>query len=151
MKEKIPQLYITSYLGNTLEIFICLLKIVWYKSNKNPSPKKLSGFQNLKFNQSLDMENRIKGLDLARTFSIFGMMVVNYHFAFGAFQGNSLLQEAANFFSGRASATFVILAGMGLILFSRKMRPKKGSVLFVLLRKYQILPSKSQEDLQRRK
>ena len=48
------------------------------------------------------MENRIKGLDLARTFSIFGMMVVNYHFAFGAFQGNSLLQEAANFFSGIA-------------------------------------------------
>ena len=75
------------------------------------------------------MENRIKGLDLARTFSIFGMMVVNYHFAFGAFQGNSLLQEAANFFSGRASATFVILAGMGLILFSRKMRENPEDIL----------------------
>jgi len=75
------------------------------------------------------MENRIKGLDLARTFSIFGMMVVNYHFAFGAFQGNLLLQETANFFSGRASATFVILAGMGLILFSRKMRENPEDIL----------------------
>lgn len=68
------------------------------------------------------MNHRIIGLDLARVFSIFGMMVVNYHFGFGAFEGNKILLEIANFFSGRASATFVILAGMGLILFAKKTR-----------------------------
>ncbi len=69
------------------------------------------------------MNHRIIGLDLARVFSIFGMMVVNYHFGFGAFEGNKILLEIANFFSGRASATFVILAGMGLILFAKKLGP----------------------------
>ena len=43
------------------------------------------------------MNKRISGLDLARVFSIFGMMVVNYHYGFGAFQGSRALQEFANF------------------------------------------------------
>jgi uncharacterized protein len=68
------------------------------------------------------MNQRIIGIDLARCFCIFGMMVVNYHFAFGALTGNKLLLETANFFNGRASATFVVLAGVGIILFSRKAR-----------------------------
>ena len=68
------------------------------------------------------MNNRITGIDLTRVFSIFGMMVVNYHFTFGAFQGNKILIELANFFSGRASATFVIIAGVGLILFAKSVR-----------------------------
>lgn len=74
------------------------------------------------------MNKRISGLDLARVFSIFGMMVVNYHYGFGAFQGSRALQEFANFFNGRASACFVVLAGIGLILFARKMREKPDDI-----------------------
>ncbi|MDX1957880.1 MAG: heparan-alpha-glucosaminide N-acetyltransferase domain-containing protein [Leptospiraceae bacterium] len=94
------------------------------------------------------MKERIIGIDLARVFSIFGMMVVNYHFAFGAFHGNEFLMEFANFFNGRASATFVILAGVSLILFSKSIREttyseeifrekklvifKRGFILFII-------------------
>lgn len=50
------------------------------------------------------------------------MMVVNYHFAFGALTGSKLLLETANFFNGRASSAFVVLAGVGIILFAKKAR-----------------------------
>ncbi len=69
------------------------------------------------------MKNRVIGYDLARALAIFGMVVVNYKVVMGAGQnGPAWLVSWAGLFDGRAAATFVVLAGVGLSLLSRKGR-----------------------------
>ncbi len=58
--------------------------------------------------------NRLHGLDLARFFALFGMVVVNFKVASGAISNGGLLPALTNAFEGRAAATFVVLAGIGL-------------------------------------
>ena len=69
------------------------------------------------------MTTRIVGLDIARAFAIIGMVIVNYKVTMGATDsGPRWLTGAAAIFDGRAAATFVILAGIGASLGSRRAR-----------------------------
>ncbi|WP_054707123.1 DUF418 domain-containing protein [Bacillus sp. JCM 19041] len=67
--------------------------------------------------------NRIEGLDLARALAMFGMILVNFMIVTGAKgNGHPLLVWFTNLFEGRAAATFVILAGIGITLMTQKAR-----------------------------
>lgn len=66
------------------------------------------------------MQNRINGYDVARACAIFGMVFVNFKLAMGAHEENGFWQFFYGLLQGRASATFVVLAGIGLSLMSRK-------------------------------
>lgn len=69
------------------------------------------------------MKNRIVGYDIARAFAIFGMVIVNFKIVMGAEQsGPGWLVNLVGLLDGRAAATFVVLAGIGLSLLSQKGR-----------------------------
>ncbi len=66
---------------------------------------------------------RIVGLDIARAFAIVGMVIVNYKVTMNASDGGpGWLRAMAASLDGRAAATFVILAGIGASLGSRRAR-----------------------------
>lgn len=65
---------------------------------------------------------RYQGFDVARALAIFGMVVVNFKIAMNADFGNAFWLSFAGLFEGRASALFVILAGVGLSFLSDKAR-----------------------------
>lgn len=66
---------------------------------------------------------RIVGLDIARAFAIVGMVIVNFKITMSAeTSGPQWLRTFAALFDGRAAATFVILAGIGASLGSRRAR-----------------------------
>lgn len=58
--------------------------------------------------------NRLDGLDLARFVAFAGMVIVNFKIAMGAEGGNGYLSFLTTALEGRAAATFVVLAGIGL-------------------------------------
>jgi len=58
--------------------------------------------------------NRLEGLDLARYAAFVGMVVVNFKIAMGAEGDAGLLGFLTTALEGRAAATFVVLAGIGL-------------------------------------
>ncbi|GAF24109.1 MULTISPECIES: DUF418 domain-containing protein [Shouchella] len=66
---------------------------------------------------------RLDGLDLARSLAMFGMLIMNFIVVTGA-QGNGhfLLVSMTNLVEGRAAATFVTLAGIGISLMTKKAR-----------------------------
>ncbi len=69
------------------------------------------------------MQNRIIGYDLARALAIFGMVMVNFKIVMGAeASGPQWLARLVGLLDGRAAATFVVLAGVGLSLLVRKSR-----------------------------
>ena len=57
---------------------------------------------------------RLDGLDLARFVAFAGMVVVNFEIAMGAENGGGALGLVTGALEGRAAATFVVLAGIGL-------------------------------------
>lgn len=59
------------------------------------------------------MKKRIIGIDVARALAVFGMIIVNFKMVFGK-EGESVLGPLASVFDGKAAATFVVLAGVGL-------------------------------------
>ena len=61
------------------------------------------------------MKKRIVGLDVARALAVIGMIIVNFKVVFGE-NGDSWLKSFARLFDGKAAATFVVLAGIGLAL-----------------------------------
>ncbi|KOS60237.1 DUF418 domain-containing protein [Lysinibacillus agricola] len=66
---------------------------------------------------------RIEGLDFARALAMFGMLIVNFKIIMGAVgNGPDWLIWFTGLFEGRASATFVTLAGIGVALMTRKAR-----------------------------
>jgi len=65
---------------------------------------------------------RIVGLDIARAFAIVGMVFVNFKITMGADGGSQWLRSFSAMFDGRAAATFVVLAGIGASLGSRRAR-----------------------------
>lgn len=69
---------------------------------------------------SAKKQNRLHGLDLARYFAFVGMVVVNFKIAMGAESSDGLLSMLTAVLEGRAAATFVVLAGIGLGLASLK-------------------------------
>ncbi|WP_366295891.1 heparan-alpha-glucosaminide N-acetyltransferase domain-containing protein [Paenibacillus sp. AN1007] len=66
---------------------------------------------------------RIFGLDLARALAVIGMILVNYKLAMNAQDAGPVwLQKVTEALEGRASALFVILAGIGVSLMTAKAR-----------------------------
>lgn len=73
---------------------------------------------------------RIEGLDFARALALFGMFVVNYKVIVGAEgNGSEWLVWFTEIFQGRASAIFVLLAGIGISLMTRKARNGNSDLL----------------------
>jgi len=72
--------------------------------------------------------NRLEGLDLARYVAFVGMVVVNFKIAMKAEEGEGLLNLLTTALEGRAAATFVVLAGVGLGLAGLKRLDQTISV-----------------------
>lgn len=69
------------------------------------------------------MKQRILGFDLARAVAIFGMVIVNFKIVMHARASDDMAWlKIVNIIDGRASALFVILAGVGLSLLTRQSR-----------------------------
>lgn len=66
---------------------------------------------------------RIPGYDVARGLAVIGMVLVNFHVVTGADRAEpSLAGALTKSLEGRAAATFVVLAGVGLALMTRRAR-----------------------------
>ena len=63
------------------------------------------------------MKKRIVGIDVARALTFMGMIIVNFRIVFGE-SGSNWLRNISHLFDGKAAATFVVLAGVGLALMS---------------------------------
>jgi uncharacterized protein len=59
------------------------------------------------------MKNRIVGIDVARALAIVGMILVNFKMVLGQ-EGETWLQPFLSLLEGKAAATFVVLAGVGI-------------------------------------
>lgn len=66
------------------------------------------------------MKTRIQGFDLARSFAIFGMVLVNFKLVVQAPNTTDWLTSIAHVFEGRAAPLFVMLAGVGLSFMSKQ-------------------------------
>lgn len=75
------------------------------------------------------MSQRVTGFDLARALAIFGMVIVNFKIAMNAETGNLLLMSFAGLFEGRASALFVMLAGVGVTFLTDNARASSDRAL----------------------
>ena len=73
------------------------------------------------------MKQRIIGFDIARAMAILGMVIVNFKLAMQAETGNQFLLWGANLFEGRASALFVVLAGVGVTFLTKKYRESQDN------------------------
>lgn len=58
--------------------------------------------------------SRLEGLDLARYLAFVGMVIVNFKIAMGAENEQGVVGFLTSALEGRAAATFVVLAGIGL-------------------------------------
>lgn len=68
-------------------------------------------------------KNRLEGIDFARAIAILGMTVVNFSIHIGNAEGDpAWLVQLESLFSGRAAATFVFLAGVGVALLAARAR-----------------------------
>ncbi|TDQ24011.1 DUF418 domain-containing protein [Tenacibaculum caenipelagi] len=65
------------------------------------------------------MNKRIIGIDVARALAVIGMIIVNFKMVFGS-EGSNWVKNFASIFEGKAAATFVVLAGVGLALTTKK-------------------------------
>lgn len=66
-------------------------------------------------------EHRLLGLDVARAIAILGMLIVNFRLVMcGEGQPASFWGNIGDFWEGRASATFITIAGIGIMLFLRR-------------------------------
>jgi uncharacterized protein len=63
---------------------------------------------------------RIIGFDLARTYAIFGMFIVNFNIVFGNFFDKTGLNYFLSMFSGNSATVFVMLAGMSIALMTNR-------------------------------
>ncbi|MBI9043113.1 MAG: DUF418 domain-containing protein [Anaerolineaceae bacterium] len=73
--------------------------------------------------ETQNKKSRLIAYDVARSLAIFGMVIVNYKVVMGASEnGPDWLIWFTGLFERRAAATFVILAGVGISMLSRKGR-----------------------------
>jgi len=77
------------------------------------------------------MNQRVTGFDLARALAVFGMVIVNFKVAMNADTGNPFLLGFAALFEGRASALFVMLAGIGITFITRKAKASQDHGLIL--------------------
>ena len=69
------------------------------------------------------MRNRIIGFDVARAFAIFGMVVVNFKVVMNVeSRGAPFFIWLSSLLEGRASALFIVLAGVGISYFTTQAR-----------------------------
>lgn len=61
------------------------------------------------------VKERIIGIDVARAFAVIGMIIVNFKIVLGE-NGLTWVKSLASAFDGKAAATFVVLAGVGLAM-----------------------------------
>ncbi len=66
------------------------------------------------------MKKRIIGINIARALAVIGMIIVNFKIVLGEI-GNNALKTFAHIFDGKAAATFVVLAGVGLALMTNSV------------------------------
>ena len=66
------------------------------------------------------MKERIIGIDIARALAVIGMIIVNFKIVLGE-NGLSWVKSFASAFDGKAAATFVVLAGVGLALMTNSV------------------------------
>lgn len=76
---------------------------------------------------------RLDGLDLARFIAFVGMVIVNFTIVMGADGGDDLLSVGVGLLEGRAAATFVVLAGIGLGL--ARLNGKQYLTLWVTVKR----------------
>lgn len=70
------------------------------------------------------MKKRIIGIDVARALAVFGMIIVNFKMVLGG-EGNEVAKSITGIFEGKAAATFVVLAGLGLAMMSNSAIDQK--------------------------
>ena len=73
------------------------------------------------------MKKRIIGVDVARAIAVIGMILVNFKIAFGQ-SGSNIFKSFASLFEGKAAATFVVLAGVGIALMSNSAIQNKNNI-----------------------
>lgn len=72
---------------------------------------------------------RLEGLDAARYLAFAGMLLVNFQLAMAVdISGDGGIASLFNLLEGKASATFVVLSGIGLSMATRSMRPGDARV-----------------------
>lgn len=76
---------------------------------------------------------RLEGLDLARFFAFVGMVIVNFRIVMGAEHDQGALALLTGVLEGRAAATFVVLAGLGLGL--ANIRSNHGTTVSVTIKR----------------
>lgn len=74
---------------------------------------------------------RYDGLDVARFVAFVGMVVVNFTIVMGVEEGSSVLHSFVSLLEGRAAATFVTLAGIGLGLSTVNRQSKRLSTVII--------------------
>jgi len=99
------------------------------------------------------VKERIIGIDIARALAVIGMIIVNFKVVLGE-NGLSWVKSFASAFEGKAAATFVVLAGVGLALMtnsalrnndSQKLKTakikisKRASFLFIVGLSYTVI------------
>ena len=80
------------------------------------------------------MQQRVTGYDLARALALFGMVIVNFKVAMSAETGHAFLIDFASLLEGRASALFVMLAGVGITFLTAKARNSVDNTLVLKTR-----------------
>jgi uncharacterized membrane protein YeiB len=73
------------------------------------------------------MTTRIIGIDVARAFAVIGMILVNFKMVLGQ-QGESWLHSFSSLLDGKAAATFVVLAGIGIAFMTNTAYQEKNKV-----------------------
>ena len=68
------------------------------------------------------MANRIDGFDFARALAVYGMVLVNFRTVMGGTEEPAWSEFLGSLVPGRASALFVILAGVGISLMTARAR-----------------------------
>jgi uncharacterized protein len=79
------------------------------------------------------MKQRIIGIDVARALAIIGMIIVNFKVVFGE-KGQPWVTSFAGIFDGKAAATFVVLAGVGLALMTNSAINNRDKVKLKIAR-----------------
>ena len=73
------------------------------------------------------MKKRIIGIDVARALAVIGMIFVNFKLVFGT-EGQGWIKSMASIFDGKAAATFVVLAGVGIALMTNSALKKQDTL-----------------------
>ncbi|MBV1933554.1 MAG: DUF1624 domain-containing protein [Parvibaculaceae bacterium] len=81
-------------------------------------------------------KTRLEGLDFARFLAFVGMVLVNFHIVMGDESGAAWADAFLHIFEGKAAATFVMLAGIGL---GFATKPGRKNYIPVILRRAAFL------------